>query len=158
MNEKEAILEVKSLHKFFPVPKKPFEEKKYVKAVNDVSFALYKNETLGIVGESGCGKSTMGRCLTNLIPVTAGTICYEDRDITKMNRREKKAHTREIQMIFQDPYSSLNPRMTVGKIIEEPLVIHKIGGSSENRILSLASMESGYDESLLKMKNLTEMH
>lgn len=134
MKEREAILEVKDLHKFFPVSKKPFEEAKYVKAVNDVSFTLYKNETLGIVGESGCGKSTTGRCLTNLIPITAGSVLYNGKDISKMNRKERKAHTKEVQMIFQDPYSSLNPRMTVGKIIEEPLIIHKMGGNKEERM------------------------
>lgn len=140
MIEREAILEVKDLHKYFAVPKKLFQEAKYVKAVNDVSFTLYKNETLGIVGESGCGKSTTGRCLTNLIPITSGTISYCGKDISKMKRKERKAHTKEVQMIFQDPYSSLNPRMTVGKIIEEPLVIHKIGGNKEERMQRVLDM------------------
>lgn len=140
MEDREAILEVKDLFKYFAMPKKLFQETRQVKAVNDVSFTLYKNETLGIVGESGCGKSTTGRCLTNLIPITAGTILYNGKDISKMNRKEKKEHTKEMQMIFQDPYSSLNPRMTVGKIIEEPLIIHKMGGNKEERMQLVLDM------------------
>lgn len=138
--ENEVILQVNNLKKYFKVPGKLFSQAQYVKAVDDVSFSLFRNETLGIVGESGCGKSTTGRCLIDLIPVTSGEVIYEGKDITKIKGAQKKAMTKEMQMIFQDPFSSLNPRMTIGSIIEEPLKIHKIGGSSDERMKLVIDM------------------
>jgi oligopeptide transport system ATP-binding protein len=92
-----------------------------VKAVEDVSFEIYAGETVGLVGESGCGKSTLGRLVTQLLPVTSGNIFFDDVDLTKLKGEKLRQYRRQLQMIFQDPYSSLNPRMTVGDIIAEPL-------------------------------------
>ena len=104
-----------------------------IRAVDDVSFEIVRGETLGLVGESGCGKSTAGRCLLRLIEPTAGEIALDDRDVTRMGKRELRELRREMQIIFQDPQASLNPRMKVGDIIAEPLVIHKIGTKQERR-------------------------
>src|SRR5216684_4652079 len=92
-----------------------------VKAVENVSLEIYPGETVGLVGESGCGKSTLGRLITQLLPVTSGNVFFEDVDLTKLSGEKLRQKRRELQMIFQDPYSSLNPRMTVGDIIAEPL-------------------------------------
>ncbi|MDO4288544.1 MAG: dipeptide ABC transporter ATP-binding protein [Eubacterium sp.] len=117
----EVLLEVKNLKKWFPV--KTSGGKGYVKAVDGVSFVLHSGETLGVVGESGCGKSTMGRSVLRLIEPTEGKVIFEGTDITALSKKELRAHRKEIQMMFQDPYASLNPRMTVGEIIGEPLEI-----------------------------------
>jgi len=103
------------------------KDKKYVQAVDDVSFKIHKGETLGLVGESGCGKSTTGRTIIRLYEPTDGSIIFKGEDITKLNSSEMKKYRKAIQMIFQDPYASLNSRMTVGDIIREPLDIHNIG-------------------------------
>lgn len=120
-NKSEVLLEVKNLKKWFPV--KSGKGKTFVKAVDGVSFVLNKGETLGVVGESGCGKSTMGRSVLRLIEPTEGEVTFEGVDITSLNKKELRAHRKEFQMMFQDPYASLNPRMTVGEIIGEPLEI-----------------------------------
>jgi oligopeptide transport system ATP-binding protein len=128
----EPILEIKNLKKYFPV-KGGFWSKTigYVHAVDDVSFYLYKGETLGLVGESGCGKSTTGRLILKLLEPTAGKILFEGRDISRLDRQRLKSLRRELQLIFQDPYASLNPRMTVGSIVGEAFIIHNVGNGRE---------------------------
>lgn len=130
----ETILEVKNLKKYFSVQSKMRVEPKSVKAVDDISLKLYHNETLSLVGESGCGKSTTGRSVIQLIAPTAGSVMYQGKDITQLKGKEKRMLSKDMQMIFQDPYSSLNPRMTIGKILEEPLLIHKIGSGRDERM------------------------
>ncbi|MFB4194977.1 ABC transporter ATP-binding protein [Streptomyces carpaticus] len=124
--DREPILEVRNLVKHFPLTQGILFKKQIgaVKAVDDISFSLYRGETLGIVGESGCGKSTVAKLLMNLETPTSGEIFYKGEDISKLSGRALKAVRRNIQMVFQDPYTSLNPRMTVGDIIGEPFEIH----------------------------------
>ena len=134
------LLEVKHLKKHFPIKGGVFSKTiGYVYAVDDISFTLGKGETLGLVGESGCGKSTTGRTILRLIEPTDGAIYFEGQDITTLDKSAMRALRREMQIIFQDPYASLNPRMTVGSIIGEPLEIHKIakGAEKEERVASL---------------------
>jgi len=134
------LLEVKHLKKHFPIKGGVFSKTiGYVYAVDDINFTLSKGETLGLVGESGCGKSTTGRTILRLIEPTAGAISFEGQDITTLDKSAMRALRREMQIIFQDPYASLNPRMTVGSIIGEPLEIHKIakGSEKEERVASL---------------------
>jgi oligopeptide transport system ATP-binding protein len=123
---REPILQVRGLVKHFPLTQGILFKKQVgsVQAVDGVTFDLYRGETLGIVGESGCGKSTVARLLMNLEQPTAGQVIYKGEDITKLSGRALKAVRRNIQMVFQDPYTSLNPRMTVGDIIGEPYEIH----------------------------------
>ena len=136
MKEKEVVLEVKNLCKFFQAKRKLFGEPSYVKAVDDVSFTINKGETLGLVGESGCGKTTTGRTILKLYNPTSGQIIFNGQDITKLNEKEMIPLRRKMQMIFQDPYASLNPRMTVGDIIGEAIDIHGLykGREREDRI------------------------
>lgn len=129
----EPLLRVEHLRTHFDVTKGIFSAKQIVKAVDDVSFTVGKGETYGLVGESGCGKSTLGRTLVKIYPATEGKIIYDGKDIAKLNKTEEKEFRREVQMIFQDPYASLNPRMTVGEIIKEPMEIHGILGSASER-------------------------
>ena len=127
MEDKKVILEVKDLKKYFPLGKGKLDKnKKYVKAVDGVSFKLYEGETLGLVGESGCGKSTLGRAILRLHEPTSGEVHFNGEDILKKNRKEMRKLREEMQIIFQDPYSSLNPRMTVSQAIEAPLVLQGI--------------------------------
>lgn len=128
------LLKVEHLHKEFPTGSGFMGgkfSKKVVSAVNDLSFEIRAGETFGLVGESGCGKSTTGRAIMHLDPPTSGKVYFEGRDISKMNKKELKAMRREMQFIFQDPYASLNPRMTIGEIISEPMVIHGIDTPEE---------------------------
>ncbi|MBI2219183.1 MAG: dipeptide ABC transporter ATP-binding protein [Candidatus Rokubacteria bacterium] len=120
-----VILEVRDLVKHFPVGGGLFSgPQAMVRAVNGVSFTIRKGETLGLVGESGCGKTTTGRCILQLERPTSGSVVFEGRDLTTMDAPELRKVRRTIQVIFQDPYSSLNPRMTVGQIVAEPMAVH----------------------------------
>lgn len=133
----QPLLEVRNLKKYFPVLGGVLRRQvASIKAVDGVGFSLQPGETLGLVGESGCGKSTTGRCLIGLYPPSAGSILYrgadgEVTDLARLNRGQLRPYRSEIQMIFQDPYSSLNPRLTAGFIIEEPMRIHDIGTPRE---------------------------
>ena len=127
--ESKTLVEVKNLKKYFPV-KAGFGKTNYVKAVDDVSFFIEKGETLGLVGESGCGKTTLGRTILRLHEPTDGQILYNGEDITHV---DMLPYRRKMQIIFQDPYASLDPRMTVGDIIGEALDIHKMYGSKAER-------------------------
>jgi oligopeptide transport system ATP-binding protein len=130
----ELLLEVNGLKKYFPITGGIFGRKKgEVKAVDDVSFYVKKGETLGIVGESGCGKSTTGRLLMRLIEASDGRIIFEDKEITSMSKAELRKTRRDIQMVFQDPYASLNPRHSIEQILEEPLIVHGIGTKDERK-------------------------
>ncbi|MDT8861878.1 ATP-binding cassette domain-containing protein [Alkalihalobacillus sp. MEB130] len=120
------VLEVKGLRKHFEV-----ENKQVLKAVDGLTFDIYHGETLGLVGESGCGKSTTGRTLINLYNCTEGQVLFEGQDVHKMNSKQKKQFNRKVQMIFQDPYASLNPRMTVTDIIAEGMDIHGLFGKKK---------------------------
>ncbi|MGB9181952.1 MAG: dipeptide ABC transporter ATP-binding protein [Pyrinomonadaceae bacterium] len=125
----DELVRVRALFKHFPVE----GSDDVVRAVDGVTFEILRGETLGLVGESGCGKSTVGRCLLRLIEPTSGEVLFEGRDVLSLGRRELRELREEMQIIFQDPYASLNPRMTVRNIVGEPLVIHKIGNRSEQR-------------------------
>lgn len=124
----EVLVEVNDLKMFFPVTEGVFIHRVVasVKAVNGVSFQIKRGETLGLVGESGCGKTTTGRCMIQLEQATSGEILYEGTDLTKLDSQEMIEFRKKIQIIFQDPFSSLNPRMTVGDIISEPMKVHGI--------------------------------
>src|SRR5438552_5013862 len=129
-----ALLQVRNLKKYFPIRGGLFSrEVARVHAVDDVSFTIEKGETLGLVGESGCGKSTTGRCILRLIEPTAGEVNFEGRDLRALDAGDLRHLRREMQIIFQDPYASLSPRMQVGQIIAEPLVIHRVGSAGERR-------------------------
>lgn len=124
------ILEIQGLTKYFDAAKG-----KKVHAVENVSFTLERGETLGIVGESGCGKSSMGRTILKIHDSTSGKIIFDGVDITKFSNKQMNPYRKRMQMIFQDPYASLNPRMTVGEIIEEPMVIHNMGTPKERKAI-----------------------
>ena len=130
----QPLIEVKSLKKYFPIKKGVLaREVARVHAVDDVSLAVSEGETLGLVGESGCGKSTLGRCIVRLLEPTDGDIVFDGRSIAKLKPRALRPLRREMQMIFQDPYASLNPRKRVGTIIGDPLRIHGIGDRKERK-------------------------
>ncbi|HCA42489.1 MAG TPA: peptide ABC transporter substrate-binding protein [Bacteroidetes bacterium] len=136
----EHILEVTGLKKYFPIKKGLFSKTiGNVKAVDDVSFKIKKGKTLGLVGESGCGKTTVGRSILRLIEPTAGKVIFDGKDITGMSEAELKNMRKEMQIIFQDPYSSLNPRITVGGMLTEIMKFHKIaeGAAAEKRVEEL---------------------
>ncbi len=116
----EVLADVKNLKKYFPTS----EKNKVVKAVDDISFQIFKGETLGVVGESGCGKSTTGRLVLNLIQPTSGSVTFKGQDLSKMKKKDMRALRKEMQIIFQDPYASLDPRKTVFQILAEPYQIH----------------------------------
>jgi len=129
------ILQVRNLKKYFPIRKGAIFAKEVgaVKAVDDISFDLWPGETLGMVGESGCGKSTTGRAILQLHKPTAGSVVFQGQELTTLSNQQMRPVRRDMQIVFQDPYASLNPRMTVGNIIAEPLVIHSIGDSSSRK-------------------------
>lgn len=127
-NEGNVILEVKNLKKYFKIGNKDI-----LKAVDDVSFAIKEGETLGLVGESGCGKTTCGRTVIGMYDKTDGEVFYKGKSINRLKGKEKKQFNKEVQIIFQDPYASLNPRMTVADIISEGIDIHGIAKSKEDK-------------------------
>jgi len=139
----ENLVEVKGLKKYFAAGNSLFGVGgETVKAVDDVSFSIRRGETFGLVGESGCGKSTTGRCLLRLIEPSAGEISFDGRDLLALKSEEMRRLRRDMQIIFQDPYSSLNPRMRVGRIIEEPLAIHNAGNrlARRERVIELLQL------------------
>ena len=130
----ESLLRAENIVKRFPIHGGLLSrEVAAVKAVQDISFDIKKGETLGLVGESGCGKSTLGRCLIRLIEPTSGKIYFKNKDITNVGGNELRELRKKMQIIFQDPYASLNPRMTIGAILEEPLIIHNLFDSAKDR-------------------------
>lgn len=120
--DREVLLEINNLKKYFPIKNFFGNIKGEVKAVDDISFQIYKGETFGLVGESGCGKSTLGRCLLRMLEVNDGEILYNGKDLVKMSRKEWKEYRKKLQIIFQDPYSALNPNWNVKELIAEPLI------------------------------------
>ena len=135
-DQRTPLLSVQHLCKEFPVESGVFGKrfsKRAVHAVDDVSFDIYAGETFGLVGESGCGKSTTGRCIMHLTRPTSGTVLFEGKDVSKMSKKELKEMRRNMQFIFQDPYASLNPRMTIGEIVSEPLIIHNVMPDAKER-------------------------
>lgn len=145
-----VLLKVEGLKKYFPI-RKGFLNTQVgdVKAVDNVSFEVFEGETLGIVGESGCGKSTTGRLLMRLLEPTAGNIEFGGKMLSSLSNSEMRKARRDIQMIFQDPYASLNPRHSIGKILEEPLIVHGMGNSKERKHKVIE---------LLKIVGLNEYH
>ena len=148
---RDKILELKHVKTWFPAQKTIFGKViSYTKAVDDVSFDVYEGETLGLVGESGCGKTTLGRSILKLADAVSGEILYWGKDIVKMKETDFRKHRKDMQIIFQDPYSSLNPRITVGHAINEPMKLHKILNSDNER--------KGRVIELLKRVGLDEKH
>jgi oligopeptide transport system ATP-binding protein len=137
------VLRVRDLTKYFPVRSKILKRTlANVQAVDGISFDVYPGETLGLVGESGCGKSTTGRAVLNLQPATSGSVVFEGQELVGLSRKKMRPLRRNIQLVFQDPYASLDPRMQVSRIIAEPLVIHKVlsGSDLKRRVAELMSL------------------
>lgn len=139
-----TLVQINHLKKYFPAARGQF-----VRAVDDVSFNIHRGETFGLVGESGCGKTTVGRCLLRLIEPTSGEINFDQQDLLGLGKSEMRALRRRMQIVFQDPYSSLNPRMRVGDIIGEPLIVHSIGNKAERKdrvaeLLSVVKLDPDY--------------
>lgn len=129
------LVEVKGLKKYFRTNRGLFQKKSSnIKAVDGLNFNIYEGETFGLVGESGCGKSTTGRVLLQLLRPTSGEILYKNENLANIKEKSLRKYRREMQMIFQDPFASLDPRLTVGDIIVEPLDIHKWGTKKEKNI------------------------
>ena len=146
--KKEVLLEAKDICKYFPVS--GIGSKKQIQAVNHVSFKLYKGETLGLVGESGCGKTTLARSVLRLTEPTSGEVIFDGRSLTAMSKAELRAVRKDIQIVFQDPYSSLHPRMTIRQSIEEPMKICKIYDTEAERLENV--------KRLLSLVGLNESH
>lgn len=149
MNDSQPIIQVNNLRKLFPVKKATIWEKedKFVHAVDDISFDLYHGEVLALVGESGCGKSTLALTLMNLERPTAGKIFFEGQDVTHISGKALQEMRRHIQMVFQDPYESLNPTMTIGDIVAEPLIVHKL---APNKTVRQARVVQALEDAGLK--------
>lgn len=138
----EPLLQIKGLKKHFSVKNPSGFKKSVVKAVNNASFNLFEGETYGLVGESGCGKSTLGKTLLRLTEPTEGQALYQNIDLFKLSLSEMREYRTKLQMVFQDPYSSLNPRITVGNALEEPLIIHGIGTPAERTERAMDILET----------------
>ena len=138
--EKTKLIEVKEMKKYFPIGKSAlFGKERYIKAVDNISFYINEGETLGLVGESGCGKSTIGKSIIRMFDITDGEILYRGVDISKLKEKDLKPYRRKMQVIFQDPYASLNPTLTVKDLVSEPLDVYHIGSKKEryDRVLEL---------------------
>lgn len=134
MEDRKVILKIEHLCKDFDIKAKSFTGKALkLHALSDISLDIYEGETLGIIGESGCGKSTLGRCLVNLHPITSGKLVYDGKELNRLRKKERQALSREIQMVFQDPYSSLDPRHTAADSVEEPMIVHKTPATARER-------------------------
>ncbi len=144
--DREVLLEINNLKKYFPIKNFFGSVKGEVKAVDDISFQIYKGETFGLVGESGCGKSTLGRCLLRMLEVNEGEILYNGKDLVKLSGREWKEYRKKLQIIFQDPYSALNPNWNVKQLIAEPL---RTSGYTEKEV-------DNRIKELLKILNMNE--
>jgi oligopeptide transport system ATP-binding protein len=146
----DTLIEVKNLTKYFPAGQGLFGKGTgVVKALDDVSFTIRKGETFGLVGESGCGKTTTGRCILRLIEPTSGEVSFDGKDLLSVDAANLRRMRRDMQIIFQDPYSSLNPRMRVGQIVVEPLTIHNVGSKAERRdrvaeLLQLVGLDASH--------------
>lgn len=127
------LLEIKNLTKYFPTKQGFLGKKGEIKAVDGVNLTIYEGETLSIVGESGCGKSTTGRCVMQLIEPTSGEVLFQGKDLTKVTGKALREIKRDMQFVFQDPFASLNPRKTIFQILSEPLIVHDIGTAAERR-------------------------
>lgn len=147
----EPLIKVESLAKYYPVPRRGWGKRQYVKAVDGVSFEIAQGETFGLVGESGCGKSTTGHMLVQLLRQTAGELYFRGRSMTNSGKRAMKSFRQNVQIVFQDPYSSLNPKKTIGWLLEEPLLIHRIGDKATRQKLVAEVIEQvGLDQSDLR--------
>jgi len=147
---RQPLVDVRHLTKHFPSGGGLLGGARHVvHAVDGVSFTIAEGETLGLVGESGSGKTTTGRCVLRLVEPTSGAIKFDGADLLQLNRKELRAMRRHMQIIFQDPYSSLDPRMTIGKIIEEPLIVHRLGAKAERqerlrKLMADVGLDAGY--------------
>ena len=137
----DKLIEVKNLKKWFPVGKDATGKREILRAVDDISFYINRKEVLGLVGESGCGKTTCGKMLLRIIEPTSGSIFFDNVEITHLNRQEMKDFRRRMMIIYQDPYGSLDPRMRIGKAIAEPLEVHNIGSPKEREERVIQLME-----------------